>query len=151
MWKEAHVYMRCHQGAKCKHFDVSDLIYHRFSHGAASYTLNGERGNVMLEFFLFLIETICLVKTVQRWGHNIRYICRVNKKLSLIITKYSLLSRALLSCYTAVWGNYPSPRPGTSQLLMTRKTSKFGEFISPAEVALVCLKFKFHKILFTCH
>ena len=46
---EAHVYMRRHQGAKVKHFDVSNVIYHRFSHGAVSYTLNGENVNVMLE------------------------------------------------------------------------------------------------------
>ena len=25
-------YLR-HQGEKCKHFDVSDVIYHKFSHG----------------------------------------------------------------------------------------------------------------------
>ena len=37
---EAHVYMRRHQGAKVKHFDVSNVIYHKFSRGAVSYTLN---------------------------------------------------------------------------------------------------------------
>ena len=31
---------------------VSDVIYHKFSHGAAFYTLNGKNVNVMLEFFL---------------------------------------------------------------------------------------------------
>ena len=46
---EAHVYMRNHQDAKVKHFDVSNVIYHKFSHGAVSYTLNGENVNVMLE------------------------------------------------------------------------------------------------------
>ena len=46
---EAHVYMRRHQDAKVKHFDVSNVIYHKFSHGAVSYTLNGENVNVMLE------------------------------------------------------------------------------------------------------
>ena len=39
----------CHQGAKVEHFDVSNVIYHKFSHGAVSYTLNGENVNVMLE------------------------------------------------------------------------------------------------------
>ena len=39
---EAHVYMRRHQGAKVKHFDVSNVIYHKFSHGAVSYALNEE-------------------------------------------------------------------------------------------------------------
>ena len=51
---EAHVYMRRHQGAKVKHFDVSNVIYHNFSHGAVSYTLNGENVNVMLESYLML-------------------------------------------------------------------------------------------------
>ena len=46
---EAHVYMRRHQGAKVEHFDVSNVIYHKFSHGAVSYTLNGENVDVMLE------------------------------------------------------------------------------------------------------
>ena len=58
--------MRRHQGAKIKHFDVSDVIYHKFSHGAVSYTLNWENVNVMLEFTVIrtiihegrLLETI---------------------------------------------------------------------------------------------
>ena len=41
--------MRRHQDAKVKHFDVSDVTYHKFSHSAVSYTLNGENVNVMLE------------------------------------------------------------------------------------------------------
>ena len=41
--------MRRHQGAKVEHFDVGNVIYHKFSHGAVSYTLNGENVNVMLE------------------------------------------------------------------------------------------------------
>ena len=49
----AHVYMRRHQEPKVKHFGVSNVIYHKFSHGAVSYTLNGENVKVMLEFMLF--------------------------------------------------------------------------------------------------
>ena len=49
---EAYVYMRRHQGAKVEHFDVSNAIYNKFSHGAVSYTLNGENVNVMLECLL---------------------------------------------------------------------------------------------------
>ena len=49
---EAHVYMRRHQGAKVDHFDLSNVIYHKFSHGAVSYTLNGENVNVMLELYV---------------------------------------------------------------------------------------------------
>ena len=50
---EAHVYKRRHQDAKVKHFDVSNVIYHKFSHGAVSYTLNGENVNVMLEYLIY--------------------------------------------------------------------------------------------------
>ena len=46
---EAHVYIRRHQDAKVKHFDVSNVIYHKFSLGAVFYMLNGENVNVMLE------------------------------------------------------------------------------------------------------
>ena len=48
---EAHAYIRHHQGAKVKHFDVSNVIYHKFSLRVVSYmyTLNGENVNVMLE------------------------------------------------------------------------------------------------------
>ena len=46
--------MGCHQGAKCKQSDVSDVIYHRFSHGASSYPLNGGNINAMLEFSIKL-------------------------------------------------------------------------------------------------
>ena len=38
------------QGAKVEHFDVSNVIYHKFSHSGVSHTLNGENVNVMLEF-----------------------------------------------------------------------------------------------------
>ena len=50
--------MRRHQAAKVKHFDVSYVINHKFSHGAVSYTLNGENVNVMLEFFLRFMGTL---------------------------------------------------------------------------------------------
>ena len=33
--KEAHFYMQCHQGAKFEHFNISNMIYHKFSHGSA--------------------------------------------------------------------------------------------------------------------
>ena len=51
---EAHIYMRRHQGAKVKHFDVSNVIYHKFSHGAVSFTLNRENVYVMLEYALIV-------------------------------------------------------------------------------------------------
>ena len=49
---EAHVYMRRHQGAKVEHFNVSNVIYHKFSHAAVSYTLYGENVNIMSEFVI---------------------------------------------------------------------------------------------------
>ena len=39
---------------------VSNVIYHRFSHGAAFYTLNGKNVNVMLESILLLLPILCL-------------------------------------------------------------------------------------------
>ena len=35
---------------------VSNVIYHKFSRGAAFYTLSGKNVNVMLEFFLFRLS-----------------------------------------------------------------------------------------------
>ena len=40
---------------------VSNVIYHKFSHGTAFYTLNGKNVNVMLEF-LFLPKDMGLEK-----------------------------------------------------------------------------------------
>ena len=77
-----------HQCAEVEHFDVSNVIY-QFSHGAVSYTLNGENVNVMLEFYLiysqqftktayFVIFTISTASVVYKtlssqrnWRHNI--------------------------------------------------------------------------------
>ena len=42
---------------KCKHFDVGDPIYHKFSHSTASYTFNEENVNVMLEFYFIQISS----------------------------------------------------------------------------------------------
>ena len=53
---EAHICMQRHQGAKIEHFDVSNVIYHKFSHGAISYTRNGENVNVMLESLRWYFE-----------------------------------------------------------------------------------------------
>ena len=33
---------------------ISNVIYHKFSHGAAFYTFNGKNLNVMLEFLIFI-------------------------------------------------------------------------------------------------
>ena len=60
---EAQVYILRHQGATVKHFDVSNVIYHKFSHGAVSCTLNGENGNVMLEKRLFYVYNWTYFKT----------------------------------------------------------------------------------------
>ena len=47
---------------------VSNVIYHKFSHGAAFYTLNGKNVNVMLESiiseicqYFFVVEKVFLV------------------------------------------------------------------------------------------
>ena len=62
---ETHVYMQRHQGAKVEHFDVSNVIYHKFSHGAVSYTLNGENVNIMLELAIFHVLHFFLITQSQ--------------------------------------------------------------------------------------
>ena len=37
--------------------NVSNVIYHKFSHGAAFYTLNGKNVNVMLEYMVKMFHT----------------------------------------------------------------------------------------------
>ena len=41
---------------------VSNVIYHKFSHGLAFYTLNGKNVNVMLEF---MINHVAYVETLK--------------------------------------------------------------------------------------
>ena len=67
---EAHVYMRRHLGAKVKHFDVSNVIYHKFSHGAVSYTLRGENVNVMSELSLFMPSDVMIELCPQSQEYN---------------------------------------------------------------------------------
>ena len=38
---------------------VSNVIYYKFSHGAALYTLNGKNVNVMLEFDVTDVDNRC--------------------------------------------------------------------------------------------
>ena len=38
---------------------VSDMMYHKFSHGAAFYTLNGKSVNVILEFSILYVHANC--------------------------------------------------------------------------------------------
>ena len=71
---EAHVYMRRHQDAKIKHFDASNVIYHKFSHGAVSYTLNGENVNVMLEYAIIQIDH-CASVPLSLWQQKGMIIC----------------------------------------------------------------------------
>ena len=62
---EAHVYMRRHQGAKVEYFDVSNVIYYKFSQGAVSYTLNGENVNVMSELAI-LMKSYMVIHTRKK-------------------------------------------------------------------------------------
>ena len=51
---------------------VSNVIYHKFSHGAAFYTLNGKNVNVMLEFKVSVIEIFdCILLTKPAENDNI--------------------------------------------------------------------------------
>ena len=51
---------------------VSNVIYHKFSHGAAFYTLNGKNVNVMLESVLTYMRKFQLRKDFLREQRNIQ-------------------------------------------------------------------------------
>ena len=51
---------------------VSNVIYHKFSHGAAFYTLNGKNVNVMLEL---MIQLNCMSKPDHQ-NHTLMIIIR---------------------------------------------------------------------------
>ena len=65
---EAHVYMRRHQGVKVEHFDVSNVIHHKFSHGGVSYTLSGKNVNVMLEYEIAPASALTVTSMLLRCG-----------------------------------------------------------------------------------
>ena len=92
---EAHVYMRRHQGAEVKHFDVSNVIYHRFSHGAVSYTLNGENVNVMLELCLIFSYGENLIAPCSQVHDN--FTMGVDRKI-LVKLIYLFIQETYLTC-----------------------------------------------------
>ena len=50
---------------------VSNVIYHKFSHGVAFYTLNGKNVNVILEFMITTVicgQHIRLLRRAVRYG-----------------------------------------------------------------------------------
>ena len=70
---EAHVYMRRHQDAKVKHFDVSNVMYHKFSYGAVSYTLNGENVKVMLELLFCIAYASRFISSCDSFSVSLSY------------------------------------------------------------------------------
>ena len=71
-------YMRRHQGAKVEHSDVSNVFNHRFSHGAVSYTLNGENVNVMLKCKIKSILMSRIHYAFSGDADNIKYATAMN-------------------------------------------------------------------------
>ena len=69
------IFKRTSPEVKCLHptssrremctLSVSNVIYHKFSHGAAFYTLNGKNVNVMLEFLFAFLEGESLLMPKQ--------------------------------------------------------------------------------------
>ena len=56
-------------------WSVSNVIYHKFSHGSAFYTLNGKNVNIMLESVLIVV------------GHNLRAYLQLLKKMQIMLLK----------------------------------------------------------------
>ena len=51
---------------------VSNVIYHKFSHGVAFYTLNGKNVNVMLEFCILPISGETKISKSEDWNIQIK-------------------------------------------------------------------------------
>ena len=87
---EAHDCMRRHQDAKVEYFDVSNVIYHKFSHCAVSYVLNGENVNIILEYMLTLLRLF-----------YISYVCSVLRLFSYLCLLFShvcFVSKIIFFC-----------------------------------------------------
>ena len=82
---EAHVYMLRHQGAKVEHVDVSNVIYHKFSHGGISYTLNGK--NVMLECLLTTDVTFSVSSKLSQPMGKIEFFSTTKNRTNCLIGK----------------------------------------------------------------
>ena len=52
---------------------VSNVIYHKFSHGAAFYTLNGKNVNVMLEFAFVPLRSVLKRRGIQTFVMRYEY------------------------------------------------------------------------------
>ena len=49
---------------------VSNVIYHKFSHGAAFYTLNGKNVNVMLESLFIILSVWVVISNIASFYYN---------------------------------------------------------------------------------
>ena len=49
---------------------ISNVIYHKFSHGAAFYMLNGKNVNVMLEFSVNHVLRLLDFSDTIKWNTN---------------------------------------------------------------------------------
>ena len=75
---------------------VSNVIYHKFSHGAAFYTLNGKNVNVMLESILnFELKVISYFKKVKNLKFNYDIILDL-MNINVRQIRYTLSSLALV-------------------------------------------------------
>ena len=63
--QKLNVYIRRHQVREMCTSSVSNVIYHKFSHGAAFYTLNGKNVNVMLEYWFTNTDIIFYI--IAEW------------------------------------------------------------------------------------
>ena len=79
---------------------VSDMIYHKFSHGAAFYTLNGRNVNVMLEFEISVFE-ILMVHSMSKFDKSKNEHSRCNTNCMHVVLILVLLSNQRITklCY----------------------------------------------------
>ena len=69
---------------KADHVDVSNVIYHKFSHGAVSYTLNGENVNVMLESrHIEQSNAVVSTRTITKLSYFLKF--KYTKKINVYV------------------------------------------------------------------
>ena len=81
-------------------FSVSNVIYHKFSHGAAFYTLNGKNVNVMLEYLLQGYDT----EATQCLINGFRFGFRLHFEGALVTSGGRLIWLAPGACQTRLFG-----------------------------------------------
>ena len=79
---------------------VSNMIYHKFSHGGAFYTLNGKNVNVMLEFVFDKCSAFDMLRPLNI---RIRFTIGINEKFDIQYLDGVILKGC--NFFISIWSN----------------------------------------------